>query len=453
MLASALGMKLQMKYFSTPALIVCLILLGAAFSLVLPQTGMATALPLHVSGSEIVNPSNQVVVLRGIGRVGDLQSASGMWSGPGTYVATWDQMWQPIRSNVELIDATFSCYQQFWHVNMIRMLIPVNWYWQNTIVPAQQDPGNYPTYTATISYQTYVATVARESAKYGIYVDVCPYELLSNYQDSNKDGAQGQPMGTWDSDAQSFLNSTGLTEQEFWSQYWTLMASNLKGYGNVIFEAWNEPENLGNDSVTPSYLTYLTAMYDAIRGAGAQNLIFMQWDSGYLPNYNDLSWARQISNAIPNAENLVFTTHAYRHGPDFNPEWGTSYDAVEGQLQAAVQSMGINAPLVINEAGSCMFSVPNDDVKAELTWWEALNQAAAKLGIGVTAYYWLSDSDLGYAFSGETLLQGTWTTGAVSPTPNEMGQIFLNTAPGTKSSTLTLAENTIIAAAMLPVTR
>ena len=76
-----------MKYLSAPALIICLIMLGAALSLVPPQTGTATALPLHVSGNQILNPSNQLVVLRGIGRTGDLQSASGMWSGPGMYVA------------------------------------------------------------------------------------------------------------------------------------------------------------------------------------------------------------------------------------------------------------------------------------------------------------------------------------------------------------------------------
>ncbi len=71
---------------------------------------------------------------------------------------------------------------------MIRMLIPVNWYWQNNIVPSMQDPTYYPDLTAPISYQTYIATVAQQAAKYGIYVDLCPYELVSNYQDSNSGG-------------------------------------------------------------------------------------------------------------------------------------------------------------------------------------------------------------------------------------------------------------------------
>ena len=48
------------------------------------------------------------------------------------------------------------------------------------------------------------------------------------------------------------------------------MANGLKSYPNAIFEAWNEPVNNGswNDPITSSYLTYVSTMYNAIRGAG-----------------------------------------------------------------------------------------------------------------------------------------------------------------------------------------
>ncbi len=243
-------METKMKFLSKLSFIGCIILLCGSFSLAFPQTFQtAPASALHVSGNQILDSSNKAVVLRGIGRTGDLQSASGMWSTQGMAVADWSQKWNPISDNIPLMDATFRCYQQVWHVNMVRMLIPVNWYWQNSIVPSMQDPTYYPDLTTPISYQTYIATVAAQAAKYGIYVDLCPYELVSNYQDSNSGGAQGQPMGNWDSPAQNFLASTGLTEPQFWSQFWSLMANNLKGYSNVIFEAWNEPQNSGYDAV------------------------------------------------------------------------------------------------------------------------------------------------------------------------------------------------------------
>ncbi len=386
---------------------------------------------LHVSGNTILDSRNHVVILRGLGRAGDLESASGMWSGPGDPVIAFSQKWRSTRSNIVDMDATFKCYKQVWHVNMIRLFILPSWYWQNNIVPAKQDPQNYGSYTTAISYRTYITTVVREAAKYGIYVDICPYQLVSNYQDGNVGNTQGLPMSGWDQAGRNFIRSTGLREQTFWSRFWALMANNLKSYPNVIFEAWNEPANLGNDPITANYLSYLKNMYNAVRNTGARNLIFMQWDASYVPSFNDLSWCSQIRNTIPNARNLVFTTHAYRHAPYFNTPWGTNTTMVQSQLSTAIASMGVNAPLVINEAGSCMAVVAPGDIANELGWWDGLNHAAANLEIGVTAYFWMSDSDFGPIYAGEALLNGTWPAGVASPAPNNLGKIFLNYAIGT----------------------
>ncbi len=395
-----------MKVFSKIALGLIVSLLCSCFLVLFEPTDAATS-ALHVSGNRILDYRNNQVVFRGIGRTGDMESASGMWSGAGDVnVVAWGQKWFPISANIADMDATFRCYQQVWHVNMIRMFVLPSWYWQNNIVPAQQDPQNYPTWTTPISYRTYVKTVVAEAQKYGIYVDLVPFQLLSGYQDGNQGGAQGLPLSGWDSTCQSFLKSTHLSESSFWQQFWKLMASNLRGYSNVIFEAWNEPEHYGNDPITPSYLNYLKTMYNAVRGAGASNLIFMQWNTGHVPTWNDLSWCAQIKNAIPRATNLAFTTHVYRHAPYFNTQWGTTYSVVLSQMQTAVKSMGVTAPLVINEAGSCMSYVAPDDVQNELGWWDAINHAAYTLKTGLTAYYWMSDTDLGPVYSGEALLSG-----------------------------------------------
>jgi hypothetical protein len=55
--------------------------------------------------------------------------------------------------------------------------------------------------------------------------------------------------------------------------------------------------------------------------------------------------------------------------------------------------------------------------------------ASLDLGIGLTAYYWMSDSDLGPVFAGESLVAGAWPAGAASPTPNKIGEIFIKYAP------------------------
>ncbi len=419
-----------MKFSAKISLVLCSILILSCFTIFLEPTEARTS-TLRTSGSRILDSSNHQVILRGIGRTGDLESASGMWSDAGDpNVVAWGQKWLPISTNVPLMDATFRCYQQVWHVNMIRVFILPSWYWQNNIVPAQQDPQNYGGWTTPISYRTYIRTLVAEAQKYGIYVDIVPYQLVSNYQDGNKGGDQGLPMTGWDIPCQAFLNSTRLSERNFWKQFWTLMANNLRGYNNVIFEAWNEPAHTGNDPILSSYLSYLSIMYSAVRGTGAKNLILMQWNSGYIPTYNDLSWCAQIRSAIPRASNLAFTTHAYRHAPYFNSQWGTNYTVVLSQVQAAVRSMGVTVPLLINEAGSCMAYVAANDTANELGWWDALNRAAYSLKIGLTAYYWMSDTDLGPIYAGETLLSGPWAAGTASPPRNNVGQIFLSYTTG-----------------------
>jgi hypothetical protein len=329
------------------------------------------------------------------------------------------------------MQATLQSYQQYWKVNMIRIFISVNWYLQDNITPSAEDPENYPTYNTPISYRTYIKTLTALAAQYGIYVDICPYQLLSTYNADEQGGDQGLPLCGWENDCATYLNKTGLTEQAFWANFWTTLATEMKPYPNAIFEAYNEPQNTGADSITAGYLTYLKTMYSAVRNVTSDQLIFMQWQAGYVPTYNDLGWCNQISNAIPGAVNLAYTTHAYRHAPYFNRQWGTSNATVKTQLTTALNSMGVTAPLVINEAGSCQNAVTNRDLTNEINWWTGLCSSTRTLGIGLTAYYWMSDSDLGPVYSGLSLLTGKWGTGAQSPTPNRIGKIFLNTATTT----------------------
>lgn len=418
---------IETKFSGILVILLSAVLLSSCFFGVLEPAGAATISSLHVLGDKILDSANRPVILRGIGRTGDMESASGMWSTAGDVnVAAWGQKWMPIEYNIPLMDATFECYQQVWNVNMIRLFVLPSWYWQDDIVPSQQDPANYPLWTTPISYRAYIQTVVAEAQKYGIYVDLVPFQLISGYQDGNQGGAQGLPLSGWDSVAQGFLRSTNLSERQFWQWFWTMLSANLRSYPNVIYEAYNEPENLGNDAITPAYLEYLTLMYTAVRSTGSSNLIFMQWNGGYVPTWNDLSWCTQITTAIPRASNIAFTTHVYRHAPYFNSQWGVDYPTVLIQMLTAIKSMGVVAPLVINEAGSCMSYVAANDVQNELNWWSGLNRVAQTLSIGLSAYYWMADTDLGPVFAGEALLSGPWPARAATPPANNMGQIFLN---------------------------
>jgi hypothetical protein len=410
-------------------LVVCLsiafiISMLSAFSV--PATKAATMTPaLHTSGSLILDVNGNTVYLRGMGLAGFAPDMI-LWGQDQS--DNWGNQWNYNPTTV--MDQTFSAMQSQWHINMIRVFVYPSWYYRDNIAPSQES-SSYASSTTPISVKGYLRTLCAEADKYGIYVDIVPYMLTPSSSSFDKDpyvtsssvGGQGLPMSGWDSAATSFLSAAGYGNNElgFWSWFWADMANNLKGYPNAIFEAWNEPQpGADNAPITSGYLNYLTTMYSAIRGTGSTNLIMMQYHMGWFPNGygNDLSWIKQIATAIPSATNIVYTTHLYYHAPsDLTSYWKTDYIGLKTQLQAGIATMGITAPLVVNEEGSCLTSSSNQ--QADYTWWQNLVLAQRDLNIGAGAYYWLSDAGLGGVYSGETMLSTGYS-------PNTMGQSYIN---------------------------
>ncbi|MCW3984474.1 MAG: glycoside hydrolase family 5 protein [Candidatus Bathyarchaeota archaeon] len=406
---------------------------------------------LHTSGSKILDAYGNVVYLRGIGRSGDLQSPSGMWSEPGEQVFSWDQKWRPIEENLHKMDATLQCYRDYWHVNMIRIFIPVDWWWTDNISRATYEP---EAANITISYRHYLETLVQEAAKYGIYVDLCPYSAVNGYLFSRT--FEGEP-GTWVPNTASYqfiqtvTSDAGRNEMEFWRLWWGSVVERLGGYRNVIFELWNEP----GDNKT-AFFSYMIEAYKTIRNLGNQNLVFMQWEVGIVPGWQSLTWAPELFSQLKNATskaplNVAFTTHTYMHSPYPNLQWAHNYEEVKRQLNApdmVPQTRNINCtvPLVFNEMGvldadfiyNYWASVEERFGGGNLTlaqrrareysFWTAILQNAKDLGIGVCAYYWMQDSvSVAYGYAGEALVSSdVWTGG--SPTPNFAGKTFIETA-------------------------
>lgn len=379
---------------------------------------------LHTSGSYILDSNGNSVYLRGMGVAGfapDMQ----FWGSGGS--DNWGNQW---KTDTTSMDQTFAAMKDQWHINMIRVFIYPSWWYRDNIVPAVEDPVSYGSQTTPISVKAYLNTLATEADKYGIYVDIVPYMLTPSSSSFGSDkyasggfGWQGMPLSGWDDAGTRFLTDAGYgnNEQGFWSWFWTDMANNLKGHQNVIFDAWNEP-NVGSDvdMIPAGFMTYLQTMYTAVRSTGATNLIMMQWHMGWQPNGygNTLSWCKQIADAIPNANNLVYTTHLYYYAPtDLTSYWATDYAGLKAQLQTAISSMGVTAPLVVNEEGSCLSRTSNR--AQDVTWWTNLLAAQRDLNIGAGAYYWLSDGGLGPIYAGETMLSGGYS-------PNDMGQAYIN---------------------------
>ncbi len=457
----------------TKPLVVCLsalfiISMISVLASTAPVQAEVTISPLHTSGHQILDSNNNPVYLRGIGRTGDCDSLSGMWSAPGQDVFNYGQKWQTDMTVLKQeMDATFTSYRDVWKVNMIRMFIPIDWWWQDNVNPAQtygQGPNQ------VMSYRNYIETVIQEAAKYGIYVDICPYTVLNYYVGQNAwDGIPGS-LGQA---SLNFMHTINADEMTAWRMWWASVANRLEQYPNAIFEMWNEPENN-----MQGYFTYMTNAYQAIRATGATNLIFMQYHMGIVPGYAELDWIPQFHNQLRTAisgepTNLAYTTHPYRRAPYPNLNWATTYDGVQAQLNApnmipATRSNGIDVPLVFNEMGimadqgmygNDYFSTAqqpeaslsmDQKMQLELNFWDAILKNAHDMDIGVTAYYWMQTGV--WAGSEALLSSASWPAGAASPTPSQAGQIFINdyVAPPTPTPTATPTAKPTIAPTPTP---
>ncbi|MCW4004732.1 MAG: cellulase family glycosylhydrolase [Candidatus Bathyarchaeota archaeon] len=401
-----------------------------------------TTSPLHTSGHLILDANNNPVYLRGIGRAGDIDSLSGIWSGPGDSVYNYGNKWQTdFTVLAQKMDATFACYRDVWKVNMIRVFVPVDWWWDDKINPAQAY-GEGP--NQVMSYKNYIELIAQEADKYGIYVDFCPYSVLNYYKNQgNWDGIPGS-LGTA---SLAYMQKINQNEITAWRMWWTSVVERLGKYPNVIFEMWNEPDN-----DKQAYYNYMINAYQAIRATGNTNLIFMQYYLGLVPGYNELTWVPEFHNQLKNALgkeplNVAYTTHPYRRAPYPNLVWSTTCQGVKQQLSAATmipatRSNGIDVPLVFNEMGvmlePSMYSndyfpdaqkpestlTVEQKMQNELAFWDAILRNAYEMDVGVCSYYWMQT---GVWWGSEALIsQANWPANAASPTPSQTGQIFIN---------------------------
>ena len=435
--------SIRIKNFSKP-LVICisaLFIISMLSVFATPSAEATTTSSLHTSGSYILDANGNTVYLRGMGIAGFAPDLL-LW-GQGSS-DSWGNQWNYNPTTV--MDQTFAAMQSQWHVNMIRVFVYPSWYYRDNIVPAQES-SSYSGSTTPISMKGYLKTLCQEADKYGIYVDIVPYMLTPSSSSFDKDkyatsnfGWQGMPMSGWDTPATKFLSDAGYgtNEQGFWSWFWTDMANNLKDCPNAIFEAWNEP-GVGSDvdAIPASYMTYLTTMYNAIRGTGSTNLIMMQWHMGWFPNGygNNLAFAGQINNAL-HPTNVVYTTHLYYYAPnDLSSYWAKDYATLKTQLQTGINSMGVTAPLVVNEEGSCLASSPNK--QNDYTWWQNLVVAQRDLNIGAGPYYWLSDSGLGGIYVGESMLSSAYS-------PNTMGQYYIDAYKATAGTPVVTPTPTVI---------
>ena len=83
--------------------------------------------PLHTSGNQILDANNNPVTLRGVGIAGMAPDLI-LW-GQRRQQTTGDANGYPLSATA--VTDTFQAMSQNWHINMIRVFVYPEWYWQN----------------------------------------------------------------------------------------------------------------------------------------------------------------------------------------------------------------------------------------------------------------------------------------------------------------------------------
>ena len=122
--------------------------------------------------------------------------------------------------------------------------------------------------------------------------------------------------------------------------FWSEVASRYSGDGRVLFELYNEPHDVSwgvwksGGTAGGFQVAGMQQLYDAVRGAGADNLVVM----------GGLSWAYDLSGVPDNrvtGYNILYATHPYNNNPASKP---AGFDAAWGFLTKT-------DPVIVTEFG------------------------------------------------------------------------------------------------------
>lgn len=226
---------------------------------------------LKISGNKIVDANGNQIVLRGVNRSGTEYACiqgNGIFDGPNTAASL-----QAITS---------------WKVHVIR--VPLNedcWLNINGVNPAY----------GGANYQNALAAYVNLANQNGLYVIV---DLHWNAPGSVK--ATGQQV---------------MADADHAPAFWTSVANTFKGNNNVIFDLYNEPQNIswtcwkngGTSCIgSPFAIAGMQQLITAVRSTGATNILML----GGLSYSNDLSgWLANEPTDTLNPPQLAASWHVY----------------------------------------------------------------------------------------------------------------------------------------------
>ena len=298
-----------------------------------------------VNGNTVCTPEGKPHLFHGVDR------PSMKWSSAGQYFSLRDFKLMG-DGNLPSDPDPATVAAKAWHANVVRIALNQDW-WLQTDADGTVNPNYAPGYTALVDQ---VVKWAEESD-----LDVI---LDLHWSDM---GSFAVKAGQQD--------MADLHSKLFWQQ----VATRFKDDGRVLFELYNEPRNvpqetwLGGGSWQSGGTSYtvvgMQQLYDAVRETGANNLVIV----------GGLDWAYDLSfvASMPVVGfNILYATHPYDNSSEREPG---NWDAYWGYLTAT-------KPVIVTEFGDVAGT--GTSAACSPTWDETLIPYADKHNASWTAWAW-----------------------------------------------------------------
>jgi aryl-phospho-beta-D-glucosidase BglC (GH1 family) len=241
--------------------------------------------------------------------------------------------WNAAGQNVTLTD--FQAMAE-WHANVVRIALDQDFWltgaWLHNNVPIPP-PGQTQQWSVQDA-QSYQSTVAQAVH----WAEAAGLDVILDLHWSDQGNLQVMAVGK-SQDTAGNANQQQMADVNS-KQFWIEVATKFKGDGHVLFELYNEPNDVSwttwlNGGTDPGYqVVGMQELYDAVRSTGADNLVI----AGGLSYAFDLSG---VASFPIRGYNIMYATHPY--GPQ---DGMASWDASFGYLAA-----GDIAPVIVTEFG------------------------------------------------------------------------------------------------------
>ena len=377
----------------TETILIPIALLAPAAVLSIPTSGgiiaVSASLTLHVDGRWIRDSNENVIYLRGVsgGTVSFVDRTNGNWIAVGATgpSASWNP--QAVKDNLDVM--------RRWGVNVIRSLI-TPYYWKFN----------------TNNFRQNIKDLLTWAGERGIYVLLEGYQVLPySISQRSMDALPYPPFQSSSAAYDPALTQQIIGSEQDYIDWMAQMASELANYPSLIIGLWNEPHP-GDASNDPNWSLGAAAFaswvgnvthtgvvartVDAIRKAGSQNLIVVQWNYGVSVNWNSPSSGEFVNDWISSMNltgksNIAYATHMYResgaYGTAASRRW-TIDDIRQCFVYEGIPWVGetFGAPLLITEIGSEDGSSSDDGHN-----FDAFSNALTVLNemrLGYLAWWW-----------------------------------------------------------------